>query len=125
HGVAVDPSNGCGTTAAYFYDEHIRSTRHAAGFFGLVGGGTDTGAGAGPDAGSGADAGGGQDAGADSGTPADAGGGTDAGSVDAGTGPVTLTALSSEDGFAGQTFANGWGPACAAGDEGWFSQDTF
>jgi poly(hydroxyalkanoate) depolymerase family esterase len=128
HGVAVDPSNGCGATAAYFYDEHICSTRHAAAFFGLVDGGTVTDAGA--DAGSGADGGTGQDAGADSGTPADAGGRTDAGnadagSVDAGIGTVALTSLSYEDGFAGQTFANGWGPACAAGDEGWFSQDTF
>jgi hypothetical protein len=147
HGVAVDPSHGCGTAAAYFYDEHICSTRQAAEFFGLVDGGS--GQDAGTDAGSGADAGSGQDAGTDAGSGADAGsgqdagstpdggassdagaghdaGGSDAGGTDAGNpGTVTLTSLSYEDGFAGQTLANGWGPACAAGDEGWYSQDTF
>jgi poly(hydroxyalkanoate) depolymerase family esterase len=121
HGVAVDPSNGCGISGAYFYDEHICSARLAAEFFGLVDGGT-------ADAGTGTDAGGGSDAGAgqDAGTSTDGGPQTDAGgSVDAGSGSVVLTSLSFEDGFAGQTFANAWGPACAAGDEGFYSQDKF
>ena len=38
HGVAIDPSAGCGTAAAYVLDEGLCSTTKAAAFFGLVAG---------------------------------------------------------------------------------------
>lgn len=46
HGVAVDPSAGCGTAGAYVLDEGLCSTTKAAAFFGLVAGdGSGTGSG--------------------------------------------------------------------------------
>ena len=38
HGVAIDPSAGCGNSAAYVLDEGLCSTTKAAAFFGLVAG---------------------------------------------------------------------------------------
>lgn len=40
HGVAIDPSHGCGTAGAYAIDEKICSTTHIAEFFGIMSGAT-------------------------------------------------------------------------------------
>jgi poly(hydroxyalkanoate) depolymerase family esterase len=55
HGVAIDPSAGCGKAAAYVLDEGLCSTTKAAAFFGLVAGdGSPTGSGSAASGGSGA-----------------------------------------------------------------------
>jgi Esterase PHB depolymerase len=81
HAVAIDPSHGCGTTAAYFSDEGICSAMYSAQFFGITTApGSDAGSGAGSSSGTGSGAGSGSSAGAGSGSLAGSGSGAGANS---------------------------------------------
>lgn len=77
HAVAIDPSHGCGTAAAFFSDEGICSVTYSAQFFGIT---TASGSNAGSGSGSGAATGAGSGAASGSGSGSESASGAGSGS---------------------------------------------
>ncbi len=109
HGVAIDPTNGCGAASTYFVDEKICAVEYVASFFGLApaGGGSSGGSSS-----SGSSGGAASSSGGASGGSGSSGGGGSTGTVQ-GDGGTLGTAAASGSGAGGGDSPDA-GPAVAA-----------